>query len=103
MVENQTSDSFYIELIKSKVLTTPELMLYMHLCNSYENAIEKGELYTPRQEELAIVLDCHQPQVSSRMAKLHEVGLIDYRKSSSKSCKSCTIMRHDLVRNTLVH
>jgi len=103
MIENRTSDSFYIELIKSKILTHSELMLYMHLCNSYENAIVRGELYTPKQDELAIVLDCHQPQVSNWMAKLHDIGLIDYRNTSSQVCKSCTIVRHDIAQKNILH
>lgn len=90
-------NEFYIRLLSTRKLSIPELLLYMHLFNSYENAIENGELYSPRQEDLAIVMDCTQPHVCNLMASLHDQGLIDYRKTNSRRNKACFVIRQDIA------
>lgn len=103
MIQNSSEfkNHFYIQLLSQKLLSGSELLLYMHLCNSYENALESNELYAPRQDDLAIVMDCTQPHVCNLMSNLHEYGLIDYRKISTKRNKVCFVIRQDIALNTI--
>ena len=103
MNQNSFTDSFVVELITRKVINSSEFALYLHLCEGYEKAILNNELYTPKQKHLAKAINCRQPNICTMLKKLHEIGLIDYRNTTSQKYKSCAITRRDLVLKSLLH
>lgn len=99
--EVKTIESSWIDLINCSELSKIELRLYMWLYMNSQDALSRGELYTPSQEVLAELLGCHQPQISKALNSLSEKGLLDYNHYRCNGVKICIPVKPDSAAKIL--
>lgn len=87
--ESKSLESIFVDLINSSELNKMQIRLYMYLYINSQEALSKGELYAPSQENLGKILGHHQPQISTGLKKLSEIGLIDYKDFRHNGVKIC--------------
>lgn len=74
-----TYDAQYVDLMNQTSLNKNDIRLYMHLYLGWQVSLPDGKLYTARQDELAKIIGCSQPNVSNILKKLAGLNLIEIK------------------------